>query len=413
MTTTTRTRVVAAFAVTAAAASVAVCSGVGHAGAVPIGPGCPALFVLGIQGTGQSSPAADPLADTGVIGALLGPVVATVPQLVQRAYISYGAGFGGAVPGGSADPYAASVADARQRLDAAATEVASACPGTLIAGVGYSQGAQALSMFARDVGAGSGPVGADRIAAIALYSNPDRAPGAPVFPGRPGQSVPDPAPGTSGGAVSGVQLPHPPAAGSGIAGGEASYGGLTGRVADICTDGDLACSAPDRAALLRVGAELAAQADLRDPIAALASMHSLFTAALGQAWTTVVLNDFQVGAGNVDYLPQQGLAARLIEAADPRTPAPSPEQAGAAAGRWAEITATVAANTLVLVPKLTGQLGAAWGQLVADNADLINPAVWARYADTVARHNGYASTGQLTSGTAWLIAAAHDIAGSR
>ncbi|WP_280215846.1 cutinase family protein [Nocardia cyriacigeorgica] len=400
----------------AAAAVVAACAltlTASPSQAVPIGSPCPALAVLGIQGTGQSSPGADPLADTGLVGALVGPVVAAVPHLVQRAYISYPAGFGGAVPGGGPGPYAASVAEARRGLDAAVTDLIARCPGIMIAGVGYSQGAQALSSFAHDVGAGAGPVGADRIAAIALYSNPDRAPGAPVFPGRPGQSVPDPAPGTSGGAVSAVQLPHPPVAGSGIAGGAAGYGVLTGRVADICVDGDLACSAPDHAALVRLGAELAAQVDLRDPFAAVASMHSLFNAALGEAWTAVILNDFQVGAGNVDYLPQQGLAARLIEAADPRTPAPTPEQVGAASGRWTEITATVAANPLVLVPKLAGQLSAAWGQLVADNADLINPAVWARYGDTVARHNGYATTGQLTSGTAWLIAAAHDIEGSR
>ncbi|MET8778990.1 hypothetical protein ABZV58_28640 [Nocardia sp. NPDC004654] len=66
-----------------------------------------------------------------------------------------------------------------------------------------------------------------------------------------------------------------------------------------------------------------------------------------------------------------------------------------------------------MLPKLAGQLGAAWGQLVADNADLVNPAIWLRYADTVARHNGYALTGQLNSGVAWMVAAAHDIAGTR
>src|SRR5690606_24770731 len=96
--------------------------------------------VLGIQGTGQSSVAADPLADTGLVGALVGQVVAAVPHLVQRAYISYPAGFGGAVPGGGPDPYAASVAEARRGLDAAVTDLTARCPGIMIAGVGYSQG---------------------------------------------------------------------------------------------------------------------------------------------------------------------------------------------------------------------------------------------------------------------------------
>ncbi|MFI6779191.1 cutinase family protein [Nocardia sp. NPDC050412] len=384
----------------------------GSAEAVPLS-GCPALYLLGVQGTGQSSPTADLLADTGVVGALIAPVLSAAPGLVQRSYIPYGAGFGGAVPGGGPDPYVVSVTDARTQLDAAASQIAETCPSTMIAGIGYSQGAQAMSLFARDVGAGVGPVAPDRIAGIALYAHPDRAPDAPIFPGRPGQTGPDPAPGTSGAAVSAVQISNPPAGGGGIADGATSYGALTGRVADICTDGDLACSAPDRAALLRVGAEIAAQADLRDPVAAIGSLNTLLTAAIGDAWTTVVLNDFQVRAGDVDYAPQLGLAARLIEAADPREPGPNPEQIGAAGARWSEITATVAANPIGLVPKLVDQLGTAWGGLVADNADLLNPAIWVRYADTVARHNNYAINGQLNSGIAWMVALAHDIAGSR
>ncbi|MFI9508576.1 cutinase family protein [Nocardia sp. NPDC052566] len=377
---------------------------------VPIGPACPALYVVGVQGTGQSSLTADPLADTGLVGALIGPVVSAVPGLVQRSYIPYGAGFGGVVPGGSVDPYVVSVTDARARLDAAFSEIASACPSTLVAGVAYSQGAQAMASLARDVGAGAGPVGAERVAGIALYANPERAPGAPVLPGRPGQSTPDPAPGTSGGAVAGVHLSSKSVPGSGIAETNADYGALTGRVADICDDGDLACSAPDRAALLRFGAELFAQADLRNPLAALGSVNTGLHAALNGAWTAVILNDIQLAPGGVAYLPQQSLAERIIAAADPRLPTPTAEDTAAANARWAEITATLAAAPLA-IPAFVGQLAAGWARLVADNADLINPAVWLRFADTVARHNGYALSGQLDAGIAWLIALANDIAG--
>lgn len=412
MTATATKRRSTAYAVAAmAAAGVAATMWAPVSSAVPIGPGCPALYVLGVQGTGQSSPGADPLADTGMLGSLVAPVLAAVPDLVQRSYIGYPAGFGGAVPGGGSAPYAVSVAEARRQVDAAVTQIAETCPATMIAGIGYSQGAQAISSFAADVGAGAGPIAPEKIAGIALYSSPDRAPDAPIFPGRPGQITPDPAPGTSGVAVAGVQITNPPAGGGGISEGHTGYGALSGRVADICTDGDLACSAPGRATLLRVGAEIAAQADLRDPVAALCSLQAVFSAALGDAWTTVVLDDFQVGGGNVDYVPQLSLADRLIEAADPRLSAPA--ERGAAEARWTEITATIAANPIGLIPKLAGQLSTAWGQLVADNADLVNPAVWLRYADTVARHTGYASSGQLNSGIAWMIALAHDIAGSR
>ncbi|MFC8529206.1 cutinase family protein [Nocardia sp. NPDC057227] len=410
--TSARARVLAAAVAAASALGVAAgIEGVGAAAAVPIGPECPALYVLGVDGTGLSSPTADPLADTGVVGALIGPVLSAVPGLVQRSYIPYSAGFGGAVPGGGLEPYAVSVAQARSGLDAAAAEIAQQCPATRIAGVGYSQGAQAVGEFARAVGAGAGPVEPDQIAGIALYAHPGRAPGSPTIPGRPGQVVPDAVPGTGGQAVGAVELTNPPASGGGLAARADDYGALEGRVADICTDGDLACSAPERALGFQVAAEIAAQADLRDPLTALSSLNAIFHAALGDTWTTVLEHDFAIADGNVDYLPQQPVSQRLLDAADPRVPTPSPEEIDAAAARWNLITATVAANPW-LVGKLVGQFGSVWGQLSADNADLINPAVWLRYADTITRHNSYPSSGQLASGTAWMIALAHDLAGS-
>ncbi len=100
----------------------------------------------------------------------------------------------------------------------------------------------------------------------------------------------------------------------------------------------------------------------------------------------------------------------MIEAADPRVPAPDPDRVQVAAGRWNEITTTLAAHPGELI-KLAGQLAGAVGQLAADNSDLANPAVWAQLAGTVAAHDGYATTGALASGAAWLVAVAHDLAG--
>ncbi|MGY2091072.1 cutinase family protein, partial [Nocardia gipuzkoensis] len=355
------------------------------------GPGCPVLWVLGVQGTGESSPDASPTADTGMLGALLAPVVAAVPDLVQRTYIAYPAAFGGAVgTGGGPDSYADSVRNGVTAIEATAQRIAADCPGTALAVVGYSQGAQVVSEFARVVGAGEGPIAAERVAGIALYSDPDRAPGSPVFPGRPGQLTPDPAPGTSGAAVSGVAITTAPASGGGIATGEGvEYGALTGRVADVCVEGDLSCAAPDRAALLRVAAQVAAQADLRDPVAALGSIQALLSGVLGDAWTTVVNNDFRLGPGIVDYVPAASLADRLTDASDPRTPRPGPGETAAATARWGQITGVVASDPVGQLPKLAGQLSGAWGQLVADNADLTNPGVWLRYADIHGRHTGY------------------------
>ncbi|MFF2085422.1 cutinase family protein [Nocardia sp. NPDC058176] len=377
------------------------------------GPSCPALWVLGVQGTGESSPAASPTADTGMLGHLLGPVAGAAPGLVARSYVAYVASFGGAIgTGGGTDPYTHSAGQGVAALSATAAQIAADCPNTALAAAGYSQGAQVVSSFAQAVGAGEGPVASDRIAGIALYSDPDRAPGSPVIPGRPGQLTPDPAPGTSGAAVSGVVISTAPASGGGIATtAGADYGALTGRVVDVCVEGDLSCSAPERAVLLRVAAQLAAQADLRDPIAALGSIQALLSVALGDAWTTLVNNDFHLGPGFVDYVPAASLAQRLIDAADSRTPAPTAPEAAAASARWAQITAVVAADPITQLPNLAARLSAAWGQLVTDNADLLDPAVLLRFADIPGHHTGYAASGQLASGVAWMTALAHDLAG--
>lgn len=408
---TTKAR--AATAVTVAAVC-ATFTGTATATAEPADGGCAPLHVLGVQGTGQSSPVADPSADTGVVGALIAPVLSTAPPgSVTRSYIPYAAGFGGAVPGGGTAPYAASVSEARHRLDTEISRIVAACPDTMFAGVGYSQGAQALSWLARDIGTGAGPVPVDRVAGIALYAHPDRAPGSPVLPGRPGQTVPDPAPRTSGHAVTGVHLTAAAPTGAGIAGGDAAYGALTGRVADICVEGDLACAAPDHAALLRIGALIAAQADLRDPLTAVNSLHGVLTAALGQAWTTVLVHDIHLADGTVAYRPAKALAQRLIDAADPRQSGPSPAETAVADARWGAVVATVTANPAATLPALAAQLASAWGQLIADNAALIDPTVWIRYGDTVSRHTDYAVSGHLNSGIAWITALAHDLDGSR
>lgn len=376
--------------------------------------GCAPLHVLGVQGTGQSSPVGDISADTGVVGALIAPVLSAAPPgSVTRSYIPYAAGFGGAVPGGGTAPYVVSVTEARDRLDAEIGRIAAACPETMFAGVGYSQGAQALSWLARDIGAGTGPVPADRVAGIALYANPDRAPGSPVLPGRPGQTAPDPAPGTSGAAVAGARFAPAVPGGGGLAGGEVAYGALTGRVVDICVEGDLACATPDHAALLRLGALIAAQAHLRDPITAVNSLHGILTAALGRAWTTVLVHDIHIADGTVAYRPGKTWAQRLIDAADPRQSSPSPDETATANARWGAVVAAVTANPAATLPALAAQFAAAWGQLIADNAALIDPAVLIRYGDTISRHTDYAVSGHLASGIAWFTALANDLERSR
>src|SRR5690606_26600135 len=110
------------------------------------GQSCPALWVLGVQGTSESSSGASATADSGMLGHLLGPVATDDPNLVQRTYIAYPASFGGAPgTGGGTDPYASSASTGLNALLAESERVVAICPGTSQAIVGYSQGAQVVS----------------------------------------------------------------------------------------------------------------------------------------------------------------------------------------------------------------------------------------------------------------------------
>ncbi|MBF6302469.1 cutinase family protein [Nocardia amamiensis] len=374
---------------------------------VPL-PGCPALLVLGVQGTSESSPTASPSVDSGMLGHVFGPMLAEGAS-VDRVLIPYPASFGGVIgTGPGVDPFAASTDQARARLDATAAEVVAQCPHTQIGAAGFSGGAAVISEFARDVGAGVGPVPADRVAGVALLSDPTRPAGGQQLPGRPGQVSPSAPPGTDGAHTSQVRLAPVPASG-GIADNGTDFGDLAGRVGEFCASGDLACDAPGHAAALRTAAGLAAQADLRDPLTAASSLAGAWGQTVTEASNTVVLSDVSVENGQVNYAPAETVSQRLADAADPRTPAASPEQTQAAAEKVAQIVAAIAADPLGQIPRLAGQIGAAIGAELAANADLLNPATWAHYATVPVAHTGYAANGQTEAAADWLAALSHDL----
>jgi hypothetical protein len=387
-------------------------AGIGHAdtvtAAVP-GQDCPALYVLGVQGTSESSPTADPFADSGMLGEMFRPMLAEGAG-IQRAYVPYVASFGGAIgTGPGTDPYARSVQAADAALDAMASQVVARCPHTMLAVAGYSQGAQALSDFAQRVGSGQGPVPPDRIAGIALISDPARPHDEGPLPGRPGQTTPSPAPSTNGATVAGMQIPQVPQSG-GIADRGADFGALTGRVAEFCTPGDLACDAPGRAAALRTAAGIAARADLRDPVAVVSSLAAASSQTFAEASAQALLSDVTVDGGQVDYRPVETISQRLADAADPRSPVSTVEQTQAAHDKVNAVVAAVVADPVGQIPRLVGQIGAAVGTNIDANDDLLNPAVLLHYSDVVARHDGYGATGQTATAADWFAGLSHDLA---
>lgn len=427
---------------------------------------CPALYTLGVQGTGQSSLSASPTVDTGMLSGVFAPLLASVskPGAVDRAYVPYPAAFGGIVPGAATPPYAQSVFAGLDELRSMTRAITSRCENTSLALLGYSQGAHVVSLFLREVGLGYGVVAPDKIAGAALFADPTRDPGAPVFPGAPGQRTPAPAPGTDRTALAGL----PPVAQTMPAGGgigpqqdiAADFGALTGRVASLCIAEDLACDAPTGAPILHALTNIIGQALLSplDPITVLSSIIQAVVATTVKTAAAVVSNDV-VGntVGTLTLTSERTLSQRLAEASDPRVPVHGPDAQAALLK-----VATVALNILLAVvgvtlepsevadilsvgenqpmdgialltekiagPRFPSVPIEAAGNLViqafdavafavADNAVLLEPATWARYQDVVARHGAYVwesvtETGQTSTQfvAGWFAALARSLA---
>ena len=461
------TRTTWSMPVTIAVTVATVTIGANPAQAQPSGPttsvpidGCPALYALGIQGTGESSPDAAPTTDTGMLSSVFVPMLAAAPEsgVVARAYVPYESSFGGAVSGGRA-PYAESLTQGLSRLRAMAGQLAQRCPQTRFAVAGYSQGAHVASLFAQEVGAGRGVVAPERVAAVALLADPTRNPGAALFPGAPGRTVPDEVPETAGAQVAAVQtLPRRPVAGGGI-GPErdraSDFGALTGRVASFCEAGDLVCDAPAGAPIVRAVTNIAGRSTLAgvDPVAALQSIAQALAFTSIKTAASVANSDVRGNTpASLSYRPQQSISQRLAEASDPRSDvAPTDSTDTGVSGRGADpmhgllragslgLNAVGTAVRTVLDPAALGELARAalydppvalqtfarrlTGAVaqpvppttvsrltdeafdavvhnITDNRDLLDTTTWVRYWDTVQRHGAYATAAVDASGDA-------------
>lgn len=428
---------------------------------------CPTLYVLAVQGTGESSENAPVKADTGMLSRVLAPLLeqARVQGVsVDRAYVPYPAGFGGAVPGGH-QAYTVSVAEGAQNLRNAAERVLAQCPGTKLAIAGYSQGAHAASGFLREVGGGGDVVPSSAVAAGALFGSPTRAEASGVFPGTTSND-PAPVPGTGGEAVRelpAVSFAAPRGAGIGpVADIAASYGSLTGRVASWCQLGDLACDAPPNAPVTRAVANVASQVEVGgDPFLALETIGR----SLSQASFSVVVDTVNedVRGTSVDKLslePQMSMAERFAAATAPGATPPTGQEVLAAltkvgliaanavsavarkvltAQTIAEVAAVGLANPAAAFAILAAKTAGAVADLVPPttaqrlvrqtfdivrseveaNRDLFDLSALAAYRGTVAAHGSYASVPVTAAGlspvefvTRWLAAVAKDLADS-
>lgn len=426
---------------------------------------CPSLYVLGVQGTGQSAADASPTTDSGFLATVMKPLMTMAGSMVQRAYVPYPAGFGGAV-GDSSMTFDQSVTAAINRTNSMIKQVADRCADTQFALTGYSQGAFAAGRVARDIGQGRGPVPADRVAGVSLFGDPTRPAGSPLFPGREGATRPDPAPGTSGESLMSVPvLEQQMPAGGGIgptADSVSDYGELTGRVASHCQAGDLACDAPADAPVVHLVTNIVGQSklDQDDPVQTLTSLAEALALTTVKTAVPVINEDVQGETlEELSYQPGQSISQRLAVASDPRTPLPTVSDALNALvkvgtiGLNAVITvakevltpATIAAlattglanppaalamlgakaldATVKLVPPATvnrwaNEAFTAVKQNVSDNSELLDVSNLVRYWQTAQQHGSYNTTSSTSAGVsaaaytaAWFAALAADISG--
>ncbi|WP_185757116.1 cutinase family protein [Nocardia bhagyanarayanae] len=398
--------------------------------------------------------------DTGVLGLVLGPLKSGTDR-VERAYVPYG--YDDSM---KRLPYEEAAAAAEERLEQMANEILERCSDTRIAAVGYAHGAPPVQRWAHRVGASQSRVPADRVAAVALLANPDRAPRTPVLPGRPNATTPAAVPGTAGAAVGAITLLGSATTGAGITATASSaaatatgYGALTGRVGDWCAAGDATCDTPPQSPLAATVANIAARSNLGDPIAAITTIAQALASTTFTAATTVINEDLHgTTLDELTYQPQASLGQRLVEASNPDTPAPEGRDVLAALAKLGGIGfhAVVAVAREVLTPATIAELAtvgmaspwAAVGALgakvagavanlvppqtasrwindtfeaitstVTDPGELYALAGTARYSDTHGRTGAYRRTpatpdgdSTLTTVTNWLAAAADDLA---
>lgn len=193
---------------------------------------------------------------------------------IARTYITYPAAAGGAfipgLPTSESVSYDDSMREGALNTGAVLKEIADECPNTKILLAGHSQGAQVVSLVAREIGNGVGDFDPSRIAGVALFSDPTREAGSPTMVS--GDSAPEPVPGTSGqnvaqvGSFASRDAAELDGGGMGVnTSGGKDFGALSGRTASWCVPGDLVCDLPISGPLSELVISAATQLDLSDP----------------------------------------------------------------------------------------------------------------------------------------------------
>ncbi len=415
---------------------------------------CPALHVLGVQTSEEGAATGVDTGDSGMLGQAFGRMMNATSGAIERSYIIFGARVDEA-------NYPTAVTAAADQIEQAAGEVIDRCTATRIAVAGYAQGAAAASIFAEKVGAGRSRVPEDKVAAVALLANPARRAATTALPGTDNVSTPSAVPGTNGAKVSTISLSNTGLSGAGIAAsvGPPSFGALVGRVADLCVAGDATCDVQSGSPLLTAVTNIAAQAEGKDPVAAITTVAQALASTAFFTAVRVVNDDISgTSLDEVSYAPTQTLGQRLAAASSPTAAQATESDALSAlfkigtiglnavvsvaqdvftATTIAELAAVGLSNPVAAVAVLGTKVAEAVVDLVppqslstwvndafeaiattvTDTQDLYLTSATAQYSDSSGRRNSYSTVSAtttsetpLTATAAWFAAAADDIA---
>ncbi len=206
---------------------------------------CPDVQLISVPGTWESSSTDDPRNPMANPQSLMlnisGPLREQFPAERLDVYtVPYVAQFSNpvAIPPDGQQSYNNSRSEGTQRTVDALTERARECPLTTYVLAGFSQGAVIVGDVAERIGAGEGPVPADKVLGVALIADGRRVSG-------PGQAIEvGPSPTGEGAevALNGLKVP-----GITMTGARSGFGELAERTYTICAPGDMICDSPRQA----------------------------------------------------------------------------------------------------------------------------------------------------------------------
>ncbi|MBL1073362.1 cutinase family protein [Nocardia sp. 2] len=207
---------------------------------------CPDVFMLSVPGTWESNSNDDPYNPSANPVSLMlnisNPIRERFSNERLEVYtVPYVAQFSNPIalpPDGQAS-YNVSRTEGTGRATARMAEVYAHCPLTTHVLVGFSQGAVIAGDIAESIGAGKGPVPANKVLGVMLIADGRRDVGQPNQAIEIGQSP--------GGVGAEVALKGFNMLGITMTGPRAGFGELVGRTYTICAPGDLICDAPKNA----------------------------------------------------------------------------------------------------------------------------------------------------------------------